>query len=209
MSSHVANNTGASQQQPSQQAAAQPHENYTNEPRRNPVLRVNKEKPFNAEPPMPLLVRSGLVTPEQLFLVRNHGPVPLYESLGSFSLTVDGLVLSRLRLTMNELRAGFERVTVVSTVQCAGNRRNDFARSGRKVKGVGWEAGAISTGVWGGVRLMDVLNRAHILEGAKHVVFEGDDDCYEEQCGKDYTFKYGASIPIHKAVYVMSGGINK
>eukprot|EP00160_Parvularia_atlantis_P021863 Unigene9646_Nuclearia_a/m.29475 Unigene9646_Nuclearia_a/g.29475 ORF Unigene9646_Nuclearia_a/g.29475 Unigene9646_Nuclearia_a/m.29475 type:complete len:429 (-) Unigene9646_Nuclearia_a:33-1319(-) len=179
---------------------AAPHDDYAREPRRNPALRVNKERPFNAEPPAALLVRSGFVTPNELFLVRNHGPVPLYEDLAQFSLTVDGLVLSRLHLTLAELRAGFERVTVVATIQCAGNRRNDFARSGRKVKGVGWEQGALSTGVWAGVRLSDVLSRAQVLEGARHVVFEGDDHCYEEQCGKDYTFKYGASIPLHKAM---------
>lgn len=31
---------------------------YGNEPVRNPILKVNSEKPFNAEPPTPLLIEN-------------------------------------------------------------------------------------------------------------------------------------------------------
>ena len=59
-----------------------------------------------------------------------------------------------------------------SAAQCAGNRRNDFTRKVRKVRGVGWEAGALSTGVFSGARLRDVLQKASVLASARHVAFE-------------------------------------
>jgi len=183
------------------QPQPQPHEDYRNEPtKRSTHLIVNCEAPFNAEPPTKDLVKNGFITPENLFLARNHGPIPLYTNLDNYTLVVDGMVKQKLQLSLHELRTQFPYVRVVSTIQCAGNRRNDYARDGRKVKGVGWEAGAISTGVWGGVHLRDVLNRAGVCEGALHVIFEGDDNCHEHQFQRDFYFKYGASIPIHKAM---------
>ena len=46
-----------------------------NDPARHPALKINTKKPFNAEPPMQLLTDS-LVTPNDIFFVRNHLPVP-------------------------------------------------------------------------------------------------------------------------------------
>jgi len=84
--------------------------------------------------------------------------------------------------------------------QCAGNRRNEFTRKVRKVKGVGWEAGALSTGLFAGARLRDVLASAGVLPPARHVAFEGDDNCIEEMFGLAFYFKYQTSIPISKAM---------
>lgn len=55
--------------------AGLPEGPYAHEPARSPVLQVNAEQPFNAEPPLPLLVNDHL-TPNHLFFVRNHLPVP-------------------------------------------------------------------------------------------------------------------------------------
>lgn len=49
---------------------------FEKDPERSAVLKVNSEKPFNAEPPRALLVNE-FITPTDLFFVRNHLPVPV------------------------------------------------------------------------------------------------------------------------------------
>ena len=49
---------------------------YGNDPIRHPALMVNSQKPFNAETPPSLLIDS-FQTPNELFFVRNHMPVPI------------------------------------------------------------------------------------------------------------------------------------
>ena len=44
-------------------------------PTRLPLFRVNSDKPFNAEPPLTVITDS-FITPNELFYVRNHLPVP-------------------------------------------------------------------------------------------------------------------------------------
>ncbi len=48
---------------------------YANEPKRHPALVVQSQQPFNAETPIDVLGTSRL-TPNELFYVRNHLPVP-------------------------------------------------------------------------------------------------------------------------------------
>ena len=60
---------------------------YANEPKRHPALVVRSQQPFNAETPVNVLGTSGL-TPNELFYVRNHLPVPHVEPASwSVSLT--------------------------------------------------------------------------------------------------------------------------
>lgn len=51
---------------------------YANEPKRHRALLVRSAKPFNAETPTDAL-GSGPTTPNELFYVRNHLPVPHVE----------------------------------------------------------------------------------------------------------------------------------
>ncbi|VDM77693.1 unnamed protein product, partial [Strongylus vulgaris] len=48
---------------------------YASEPERHPALIVDQQRPFNAETPPSLLV-DHFRTPNELFFVRNHMPVP-------------------------------------------------------------------------------------------------------------------------------------
>lgn len=48
---------------------------YGNDPRRHPALIVHSAKPFNAETPKEILGEQ-LHTPNELFYVRHHLPVP-------------------------------------------------------------------------------------------------------------------------------------
>ena len=47
---------------------------YANEPKRHKALIVRSDKPFNAESPPEVLLAPK--TPQDLFYVRNHLPVP-------------------------------------------------------------------------------------------------------------------------------------
>lgn len=47
---------------------------YSSEPQRDPRLVVRSAKPFNAE--TPLFAYGERLTPNELFYVRNHLPVP-------------------------------------------------------------------------------------------------------------------------------------
>lgn len=46
------------------------------DPSRHPFFVVNNPRPFNAEPPPELLLDAGFITPNELYYVRNHLPVP-------------------------------------------------------------------------------------------------------------------------------------
>jgi len=58
---------------------------YANEPKRHKALLVRSGKPFNAETPTDAL-GSGPSTPNELFYVRNHLPVPHVEP-GAYSVS--------------------------------------------------------------------------------------------------------------------------
>ena len=62
---------------------------YANDPKRHPALVINSKEPFNAETPPALAVES-LITPNDLFYVRNHLPVPDIDEK-DFSLSIEGL----------------------------------------------------------------------------------------------------------------------
>ncbi|EDO45092.1 predicted protein [Nematostella vectensis] len=169
---------------------------FKEDPERHPALKKNSEKPFNAEPPLQLLGDS-YITPNELFFVRNHLPVPVIDPK-LYRIEVTGEGVRTIKLSLEELKTKFKKHNIVSTIQCAGNRRSDMNRV-KKVKGLDWSEGAISTAEWGGALLKDVLKYAGLSEDdverleINHVQFEGLDT--------DITgATYGASIPIQKAI---------
>ena len=113
---------------------------YANEPKRSPILKVNANEPYNAETPTVLLPDS-YITPNDLFFVRNHLPVPDVDP-AEYVLEVKGQGVEPVRLTLDELRSKFTQYTVTATVQCAGNRRSELAQV-KKVRGLNWTGGAI------------------------------------------------------------------
>ncbi|KAI3434691.1 hypothetical protein D9Q98_002754 [Chlorella vulgaris] len=167
---------------------------YANEPQRLPALIVRTQKPMNAEPPKELLV-GALLTPNELFYIRNHLPVPQIDP-ETYRLKVEGEGLRTMELSLEDLKTRFRRHSVVATMQCTGNRRNDFNETSRVVKGLEWDGGSISTATWSGVRLRDVLLAAGLDDedpNVAHIQFEGLDKDMAETC-------YGASIEVEKAM---------
>jgi len=183
---------------------------YSDEPweDRPPILKVNTRNPFNAEAPLATL--TDFITPNEIFFIRNHLPVPRIKPeeyrLDVFIEDPTGQSSpSKVTFTLDELKSKFSEHTVVATLQCAGNRRSEQNRI-KKVRGLEWTGGAISNAEWKGVMLIDVLRETakkigvtdpHIEEwiekNFEHVQFEGAD--------KDPALAtYGASIPIDRAV---------
>lgn len=166
---------------------------YDNDPIRHPALIVQSTAPYTAETPASVMV-SSQHTPNDLFYVRNHMPVPQIDPSEYRLNIVDKNGTSLACLTLEDLKNKFEKVTISATIQCAGNRRNELNRV-KKVKGGGWEIGAISNAKWSGVRLKDVLMYAvgrDATEGqhGHHVCFSGLDE--DPVTGRVYS----ASVPM-------------
>lgn len=156
-------------------------------------LIVRTSDPLNAEPPLPALVENW-ITPNDRFFVRSHAPAPELD-IKSFKIEVKGMVRNAGAFTVGELSETFDAVEQNATLTCAGNRRSEHSKT-RRVSGVSWGAGAIGNAKWGGIRLADVLRKAGVLEGAKHVWFESVDEIAKNGS----TFPFGGSIPLEKAM---------
>jgi nitrate reductase (NAD(P)H) len=68
----------------------------------------------------------------------------------------------------------YENVTYPITLVCAGNRRKE-QNMVRKSKGFSWGAGGVSTALFTGVVMSDIIKRAKPLRQAKYVCMEGAD----------------------------------
>jgi sulfite oxidase len=66
----------------------------------------------------------------------------------------------------------------------------------KSVAGVQWDAGAIGTAEWSGPRLPDLLAKAGVKSGARHLWFEGLDTV----ALKDRQTAFGGGVPIEKAM---------
>ena len=159
--------------------------------------------PENSETPLEAL--RSWVTPNRLFFVRNHFPIPELD-IATWKLQVDGRVERPLSLTFDELAAMPER-TVFATVECAGNGRS-FLQP--RAAGVQWGAGAIGHAEWTGVPVRDVLEKAGLKADASEILFEAHDRGTESDHPEPMAFE--RSLPLKKAldpntllVYRMNG----
>jgi sulfite oxidase len=161
---------------------------------KHPELIVRKEDPFNAGMPLPLLTESHL-TPNDRFFVRNHAPVPEIDE-AAFRLSVGGLTGKRLEISLDEMRNIFPKSTVMASLQCAGNRRDELIEIAPIDDQISWGEEAIGNAEWGGVPLREVLSAAEVEAGGHHVAFTGLDEVAEY----GEPFGFGGSIPIDKAM---------
>ena len=118
----------------------------------------------------------GLLTPNDLFFVRNHAPTPVIDP-ASYVLTVGGPGAEReIELTLDDLRA-LPSQTLIAYIECAGNWRGFFQSiTGRTASGSQWGTGAIGCAEWTGPSLGDVLALAGIRDDALDVNVIGLDD---------------------------------
>jgi len=171
---------------------------YAREPAPHPALSVHYAKPVNAEMP-PSLIMDSWITPNDLWYVRHHHPVPISAIENASDLRLDlsfnlgGQVSGQEGLSLDDLKTKFKKKKVVATMQCGGNRRSGL-NGVDDTKGTSWDVGAISNAEWGGVALIDLLRHMGISgpedadkRGIRHVQFESHDGMT-------------ASIPIEKAL---------
>ncbi|KAM3423782.1 Nitrate reductase [Cercospora zeina] len=145
-------------------------------PRDPRLIRLTGVHPFNVEAPLSDLYDEGFLTSPELFYVRNHGHVPQVkdEEIPDWTFTIEGMVENPITLTLTDLTEQYEQQTYPITLVCAGNRRKE-QNVVRKTKGFSWGAAGVSTALWTGVALGDVLRKAKPKRGARYVCMEGAD----------------------------------
>lgn len=145
-------------------------------PRDPRLIRLTGIHPFNVEAPLSALYDEGFITTPELFYVRNHGAVPQVEDaeIPDWEFSIEGMVKKPIRMTLKQLIADYEQITVPITLVCAGNRRKEQNQV-RKSKGFSWGAAGVSNALWTGVAIGEVIKRAMPTRGARYVCMEGAD----------------------------------
>jgi len=71
----------------------------------------------------------------------------------------------KLELSLHDLKTKYKPVTITTTIQCAGNRRQEMSQY-KEVKGLSWGLCAIGTARWTGLRFVghaiSVLNSGEL-----------------------------------------------
>ena len=119
----------------------------------------------------------GYLVPNDRFYIRSHAPTPRVDAT-NWALRIEGSgVRQPVTYTYDELWEQFPLVSMIRTIECAGNRRVLFGNEcGHAFEGTPWGRGAIGTAEWTGVRLSDLLEPAGLTSGAQEVMPESLDD---------------------------------
>lgn len=157
------------------------------------LIRLTGIHPYNVEAPLSELYNEGFLTTKDLHYVRNHGAVPRVEDsdIMDWEFTIEGMVDNPIKISLAQLLDNYEQVTYPITLVCAGNRRKE-QNVVRKTKGFSWGAAGLSTALWTGVVMGDLLRTAKPKRGAKYVCFEGAD-----KLPNGY---YGTSVKLNWAI---------
>ena len=111
------------------------------------------------------------ITPTELFYRIDINPIIPTVNAQTWKLSVKGLVENPIEITYEELKA-MPSVEQVSTLSCVSNK-------------VGGDL--ISNAIWKGVPLKNLLEQAHIRQGAEYIVFR----CFDG---------YDVGIPLEKGL---------
>lgn len=84
------------------------------------------------------------------------------------------LVENPITLTFKQILQQFDQITAPVTLVCAGNRRKEQNQV-RKSKGFSWGAAGVSTALFTGPMMADIIRRAKPLRRARYVCMEGAD----------------------------------
>jgi sulfite oxidase len=131
-------------------------------------LIVRSLRPPDFETPVALL--DSFITPNDLFYVRSHLPVPQVDP-SAWTLKIGGEVNSPISLTLDEIKK-LPAVTVTMTLECAGNGRAFFEPA---LAGIQWEKGAVGTARFTGARMSDVLKKAGVKTSGINVEMHAAD----------------------------------
>lgn len=84
------------------------------------------------------------------------------------------LVENPITFDFRQILQEFDQITAPITLVCAGNRRKEQNQV-RKSKGFSWGAAGLSTALFTGPMMRDVIKRAKPMRMAKYVCMEGAD----------------------------------
>jgi len=148
---------------------------------------------WNQETPIDLLEQHGFVTPNDLFFVRSHAPVPVKASAeidDEHTLEICGPYIQKPQtFTLAGLKQKFPVRELWACLVCSGQRRLELNLIKKGAGHIDWH-NATGNAKWKGVYLRDVLNACEVdVERAQHVEFFGADD-------------YQTSIPFAKCIDV-------
>ncbi len=132
------------------------------------------QHPTNLETRLELL--DGVITPNELFFVRNHAPTPRLDG-SKYVLRVTGDAVEReVELTLADLGT-LPSESVVAYLECAGNWRSFWlTETGRNASGGQWARGGVGCAEWSGPTLASVLALAGVRDTAVDVDVIGLDD---------------------------------
>ncbi|KAF1991151.1 putative sulfite oxidase [Aulographum hederae CBS 113979] len=166
--------------------------------------------PLNRAPEMEELVSSYLTRTNGY--ERNHCILPQISE--SHTLHITGApIRTPLSLNRNDLLTSFPQHTVLSALQCAGNRRHSMRTLMKEVQGLDWRDNAVMNCLWRGPRIRDVIEKAGLIE---EILTEGNEnadardekekyrgwyvqfECRRVECEKDSW--YGAGIPLERVM---------
>lgn len=124
--------------------------------------------PFNYGTPLEAV--EGLIVPNELFYIRNNGPVPAIDP-AEWRLRVTGLVETPLELSLDDLN-GMPSQTFTAFLECSGNSRGFFEPN---ASGTQWGNTAVGNAEWVGTQLGAILDMAGVQPGAVDIVSQGGD----------------------------------
>lgn len=152
------------------------------------ALRLVRLSPVCAE--TPLERHRGLLTPNQLFYLRNNFPYPKSWP----GLHLEGALGRSVSVSLADLER-FSKKRLVATLECAGNGRSTL---NPRVAGEQWGLGAVSTAEWSGVPLRELLAGLGVTSSALEVAFAGADG-------------FARSLPLATAIHpdtLLATGMN-
>jgi DMSO/TMAO reductase YedYZ molybdopterin-dependent catalytic subunit len=158
-------------------------------------LTVLGDRPLNVEAPPHLL--DDDITPYSRLFIRSNGLIPqtaLDKNAEGWTLTIDGEVDNELALGLDDLKNGFENVTMALVLECAGNGRAFFEPG---TSGNQFTLGAVGCPEWTGVRLRDVLEQAGVRPSAVYTGHYGND---VDISGDTEKTVISRGVPIEKAM---------
>jgi sulfite oxidase len=143
---------------------------------RSPYLSTLLSFPFCAECPTEKLLEQ-FYTPNEYFFIRNHNLVPVINKEKYKLKIADSFSGQKIKLSLDELKSKYERKREETIIMCSGNRRSQMNKPD-KPKGLSWNVGAISNGIWEGASLRDVLSELgynKLNSKGVHLIAEGLD----------------------------------
>jgi DMSO/TMAO reductase YedYZ molybdopterin-dependent catalytic subunit len=135
------------------------------------LRRSAESKPVGFESPRLAPLLASEITPTDLFYRIDKNPIVPVIMASAWKLTVKGLVAKPIQMSYMELR-NMSSIEEFATLECVSNKL---------------DGDLISTAVWKGVRLKDILEMAQIMSNAKYIVFR----CYDG---------YDVGIPLERGL---------